>query len=235
MKSLFEKLYLPASFKFISAALLLGSTSAYAGGGVALGATRIIYEVGANQVSLPIRNSSKENTFLIQSWVADNGGKKSADFVVTPPLFTLKSASENALRVIYVGENAPVDREQLYLFSSKAIPAVDKKTLSKNSLQIAVQSEIKLFLRPKGLPMKPHEAPAALRCQLQGDALVVSNPSPYYVTLIAPVIGGKKISGGMVDPKGTLTLPAKGARGEITLQTVNDYGAHTNPLRCPAA
>ncbi|MNF55386.1 putative fimbrial chaperone protein ElfD precursor [compost metagenome] len=235
MKFLMDNVHLSASFKLMSIFLVFSSVNAYAGGGVALGATRIVYEVGANQVSVPIRNASKDNTFLIQSWVSDKAGKKSADFVVTPPLFTLKSVSESAMRVIYVGEKAPSDREQLYLFSSKAIPAVGKKTLSKNSLHIAVQSEIKLFLRPKGLPMKPHEAPAALRCQLQGDTLVVSNPSPYYVTLLAPVVGGQALSSGMVEPKGSLTLPAKGARGEVKLQTVNDYGAHTNPLLCPAA
>lgn len=47
---------------------------AYAGG-VALGATRVIYPQGDKQVSLPLTNSSDSTNFLIQSWVSDAAGK----------------------------------------------------------------------------------------------------------------------------------------------------------------
>lgn len=204
-------------------------------GGIALGATRLIYQQGAKQVSLPVRNSDEDGTFLIQSWVSNEDGKKSTDFVVTPPLFTLKPSFENSVRIIFVGESAPTDREQVYFFNSKAIPAVDKATMGNNTLQIAVQSEIKVFLRPKGLDMNVTEAPASLRCRIQGDKLVVTNPSPYYISLARPTVGGQKIEGGMVAPKGSLSLPAKGARGDVKLSTINDFGAQTEPLLCPAS
>ena len=213
--------------------LLISFTSS--AGGISLGATRLVYMQDAKQVSLPVRNSTKDGVMLIQSWVDDAKGKKSGDFVVTPPLFTLKPSSENAVRVMYVGENAPTDREQLYFFNSKAIPAVDKNTQGKNTLQIAIQSEIKIFLRPNDLAMSAVDAPAALRCKVQGGNLVVTNPSPYYLTLVAPTVGGKKLDGGMVEPKGSLSLPTKGAAGEVRLQTINDFGAQTAPLICPAA
>lgn len=215
--------------------LLLACSQVQAVGGIALGATRIIYEQGAKQAALPVRNSNKDTTFLIQSWVDGEDGKKSADFVVTPPLFSLKPASENSVRIIFVGEGAPTDREQVYYFNSKAIPAVDKSTMGSNTLQIAVQSEIKIFLRPEGLSMKVTEAPALLRCQVQGDNLVVTNPSPYYVSLAGSTVGGEQIEGGMVEPKGSLSLPVKGARGEVKLRTINDFGALTEPLPCPAS
>lgn len=233
------KHYQPASasrlLMLLGCGLSLVCTHAQAGG-VALGATRLVYQQGESQIALPVRNSDEAQAFLIQSWVNDEKGKKSADFVVTPPLFTLQPKSENTLRVIFTGANLPSDRERVYYFNSKAIPAVSKKeVMGKNTLQIAVQSEIKLFLRPKDLPTAPIDAPATLRCNINGDQLVVTNPSPYFVTLTNPTVGGKKIESGMVPPKSALTLPLKGVRGQVMLQTVNDYGAFTAAKVCPAS
>lgn len=45
-------------------------------GGIALGATRVIYPADARQVSLAVTNSDKNNRFLIQSWIEDGSEKK---------------------------------------------------------------------------------------------------------------------------------------------------------------
>lgn len=198
-------------------------------GGVALGATRVIYPADAKQTSLAVTNSDKSQRFLIQSWVEDAGGKKTADFVVTPPLFVSKPKGENTLRIMYVGGGLPKDRETVYWLNSKAIPAVERGSIQgKNVLQIAILSRIKLFVRPAGLPSKPAEAPGQLRFQRQGNALNITNPSPYYVTLVNVNIGAHKLPNTMVSPKGSaaIALPA-GATGAVTYQTVNDYGANT--------
>ncbi|HDR2398057.1 TPA: fimbria/pilus periplasmic chaperone [Enterobacter bugandensis] len=198
-------------------------------GGVALGATRVIYPADAKQVSLAVTNSDKNQRFLIQSWVEDSGGKKTAEFVVTPPLFVSKPIGENTLRIMYVGGGLPRDRETVYWLNSKAIPAVERGSIQgKNVLQIAILSRIKLFVRPAGLPSKPSEAPGQLSFKRQGNALNVTNPSPYYVTLVNLTIGGQKLPYTMVSPKGnvTIALPT-GATGPVTYQTINDYGANT--------
>ncbi|SUH11200.1 fimbrial chaperone protein BcfB [Salmonella enterica subsp. enterica] len=52
---------------------------------------------------------------------------------------------------MYVGPSLPTDRESVFYLNSKAIPSVDKNKLTGNSLQIATQSVIKLFIRPKNL------------------------------------------------------------------------------------
>lgn len=57
---------------FLRLLLLLsaaGLSFAAQAGGIALGATRVIYPQGSKQTSLPIINSSASNVFLIQSWV----------------------------------------------------------------------------------------------------------------------------------------------------------------------
>ena len=58
-------------------------------GGVALGATRLIYPLGAKQVTLSVINYSKKEKYLINSWVEDSNEKKTSDFIVTPPLFVI--------------------------------------------------------------------------------------------------------------------------------------------------
>ncbi|MBA7931909.1 fimbria/pilus periplasmic chaperone [Klebsiella sp. RHBSTW-00215] len=199
-------------------------------GGIALGATRVIYPQGSKQVSLPVINSSDSNVFLIQSWVANADGSRTSDFIITPPLFVIQPKKENTLRIMYVGPSLPTDRESVFYLNSKAIPSVDKTTLAKNSLQIATQSVIKLFIRPKDLPVPSADAPAMLRCHSQNGRLTVANPSPYYVSLVEIHAGNQKLPNTMVAPKSELTL--KSSENRAIFQTVNDFGATTPVQTC---
>ena len=90
-------------------AILLSCSSTWAAGkgGVGLAATRLVYSEGEEQISLGVRNTSPDVPYLIQSWVMTPDNKKSADFIITPPLFVLNPANENLLRIIHwraVGE-----------------------------------------------------------------------------------------------------------------------------------
>ena len=150
--------------------------------------------------------------------------------MVTPPLFVIKPKKENTLRVMYIGQEAslPKDRESLYWMNVKAIPAASKEAQNKNTLQIAVLNCIKLFVRPKGLTMPSADAPAQLRFHQVGSQLTIKNPTPYYVTLVELTEGAAALPATMVPPLGqsSLAVPST-AHGEITFQTVNDYGANT--------
>lgn len=114
--------------------------------GVSLGATRIIYNSNIKQTNLVITNSDKQNSFLIQSWVSDNQGIKNNDFIVTPPLYILDANKENALRIMYTGAPLPEDRESLFWMNVKVIPSLQDELAKENTLQIAIQSRIKLFI-----------------------------------------------------------------------------------------
>ncbi|EDV2652007.1 fimbria/pilus periplasmic chaperone, partial [Salmonella enterica subsp. diarizonae] len=181
----------------------------------------------------PVINSSDSNVFLIQSWVANADGSRSTDFIVTPPLFVIQPKKENILRIMYVGPSLPTDRESVFYLNSKAIPSVDKNKLAGNSLQIATQSVIKLFIRPKNLVEVSTDAPATLRCRNAHDQLTIVNPSPYYVSLVELYSAGKKLPNTMVPPKGSITLPA--TPGQVSLRTVNDFGATTPAHVCSAS
>lgn len=205
---------------------------AYASGGIALGATRIIYPANAKQTSLAMTNSNKQERYLINAWIENEQGKKEKTFAVTPPLFVSEPNSENTLRIIYAGPPLPDDRESLFFMNVKAIPSVNKSSLEgKNVLQLAVLSRIKLFVRPAKLAMPPEEALSHLRFERVGSHLKVSNASPYYITLVNVQLGGQKLDNLMVAPKNHVqqAIPA-GASGKLSWQSVNDYGAIT-PVR----
>lgn len=215
----------------LASVMSLSLSNSAAAAGVALGSTRVIYPQDAKQASINVTNSDPHDAFLVQSWVSDDKGNKVPTFVVTPPLFVLKPGKVNILRMIYSGPMLPEDKESVFYLNNKAIPSLDKSTPAGNSLQIATQSVIKLFVRPAHLSVKPADAAAMLRCQDEGPNLTVSNPSPYFVTLVNVSVAGKKQPNMMVPPKGSQTIKAAGA---VIYQTLNDYGAVTPVLTCKA-
>lgn len=200
---------------FLRLLLLLsaaGLSFAAQAGGIALGATRVIYPQGSKQTSLPIINSSASNVFL--GWITKRGG------------VMIKSVEREPSALA-------TDRESVFYLNSKAIPSVDKNKLTGNSLQIATQSVIKLFIRPKNLAEAPAHAPSTLRCRNERGQLTITNPSPYYVSMVELYSAGKKLPNTMVPPKGAITLPA--TPGQVSLRTVNDFGATTPARVCPAS
>lgn len=217
----------------LAGAISLCCASTAMAGGIALGATRVIYPMNAPQTSLSITNSDKEKVFLIQSWVSTPDQKKTADFVVTPPIFVIQPQKENTIRIMYVGKNPlPTDRESLYYLSSKAIPS-GKPAEDQNTLQIATETTIKMFVRPSNLPMQSMDAPKALRCKLNGGSININNPSPYYVTLVNLTVGGKSLANTMVAPKSEASIPLTGGLGgDIKFKAMNDYGSKTDEQTC---
>ncbi|MCU6669239.1 type 1 fimbria chaperone FimC [Enterobacteriaceae bacterium H4N4] len=213
----------------VSFIFMLFSAAASASGGIALGATRVIYPADAKQTSLAITNSNKQERYLINAWIENDRGQKEKTFVVTPPLFVSEANSENTLRIIYAGPDLPADRESLFFMNVKAIPSLSKSSQEdKNVLQLAILSRIKLFVRPSKLALPPEEALSHLRFERVGNHLKVSNASPYYITLVNIQLGGKKLDNLMIAPKNHAqqAIPA-GASGTLSWQSVNDYGAIT--------
>lgn len=203
--------------------------------GVSLSATRLIYPVGEKQVSINVKNSAVKESFLVQSWVSDSQGQKSSDFIVTPPLFILKAGKINVLRIIYNGPALPQDRESVFYLNNKAIPSTENKIKGINTLQIATQSVIKLFMRPQQLSVRPADAPGMLRCRFTNGKLTISNPSPYFVTLVNFTVDGKKQRNAMVPPMNDQTMPVSGTvKSTVSFQSLNDFGALTSSVSCKA-
>jgi len=214
-------------FIFLSATYL--ASSAAMAGGITLGGTRIIYPADAKQINMAVRNTSEQSSFLVQSWVESADGKKTEDFMVTPPLYVSGPGHDNTLRLMYVGQPVMKDRESLYYFNSKAIPSLDKKeTEGKNVLMLAAVTRVKLFVRPDGLAPSVEKAPAELSFHYSSGQVKIVNPTPYYITLAQIKVGGHKLPDTMVSPKGSVSLSQLAAVGDVvTFRTINDFGAVT--------
>jgi fimbrial chaperone protein len=210
----------------------LFSTSVLAGG-VGLGATRMIYSSAVTQTALDVRNTHKDASFLIQSWVEDEKGNRTNDFVITPPLYVLKPMTESVIKIMFNGKSIPKDRETLYWLTVKAIPQQDKKSAG-NTLQFASANRIKVFYRPIGLNENANDAWKGLRGELSQGRITLSNPTPYYLTTINLSVDSKTVKPVMIPPKTSVVLEERfSSAGKFSYQTINDYGAWTPSMTYP--
>lgn len=200
-------------------------------GGVALGATRVIYPLGAKQVTLSVINYSKKEKYLINSWVEDSNEKKNSDFIVTPPLFVIAPDSENILRIVSTAARLPEDRESIFWLNVKSIPSIDKNKLdeSKNILQLAVLSRIKIFIRPTNLSISPVEAYTKLTVKKSNGQVIINNPTPYYMNMVSILVDGRQIDNIMIEPFSDKKLnESKNSNpSSFSYELINDYGALT--------
>lgn len=213
--------------------MLAAFCSTPANAAVALGATRVVYPANQKQVLLPVINNDADSVFLIQSWIENVQDKKDTQFVITPPLFTMKGKKENTLRIIdATNKQLPADRESLFWINVKAIPASDENQQSTNTLQLAIISRIKMFYRPANLSIAPDQAPAKLRFQHKGSSLALINPTPYFITVTNMKAGSRELDNVLVPPMSEELVPfPAGSSGDITYQTINDYGAFTPRMK----
>ena len=199
-------------------------------GGIVLGGTRVVYPVDAKQTTLSVRNSSSDSSYLVQSWVENARGDKSTDFIITPPLYVSNPSDQNMLRMMYSGPTLPQDRETLYYFSAKAIPSVDRSKIEgKNMLMLAAVTRIKVFVRPQGLSVPVEKAPSMLTFKRSGNQVQVSNPSPYYVTLVQVAVDGRQVADTMIGPFSSESLSVTGSPRTMSYSVINDYGAVSEP------
>ena len=98
-------------------------------------------------------------------------------------------------------------------------------------MQVAMQSRIKLFWRPKAITKKPGEQ-AEMRMEISATAkgLTIHNPTPYYITLAWLSKNARTMLPGfdslMLAPFATATTSTGGYHGNYySIGYIDDYGA----------
>ena len=202
-------------------------------GAIALDRTRLIFDGGQTSVSLNISNQNKQLPYLAQGWIEDEHGNKiNSPLTVLPPVQRLDpgTLSQVKIQALPAAQLLRQDRETLYFFNLREIPPKSSKA---NTLQIALQTRIKIFYRPRGIEADKNGPPLQEQITLtkQGGHYVVANPTPYYVTFVdaSDKKGGPGVRGFvamMVPPKGSLplTVSAASVGDHPVLTFVNDYG-----------
>ncbi|ELY5829687.1 fimbria/pilus periplasmic chaperone [Cronobacter turicensis] len=208
---------------------------------IALDRTRVIYNGGEKSISLNINNENKNLPYLAQAWIEDaQGNKINSPLNVLPPVQRVEAGAKSQVKVqaSSVISSLPQDRESLFYFNLREIPPRSNKP---NTLQIALQTRIKLFYRPAAIALGKSDAAMGnwvekVTLTRQGDNYVVNNPTPYFLTIVE---GSASIKGNpvnlqpvMVNPKGSSVIKASAnALGNSPVLTyVNDYGGRPKIL-----
>ncbi len=121
----------------------------------------------------------------------------------------------------------PTDRETLFYYNMREIPP---RAEQKNVMQIAMQSRLKLFWRPKAIELKEGQYVPLDKVVISRTAsdLVLKNNSPYYITVGYIGINGKTLLPGaeslMVEPFGQANQKLANLPAEFHIGYISDYG-----------
>ncbi|AKJ43743.1 fimbrial biogenesis chaperone [Pragia fontium] len=204
---------------------------------VTLDRTRVVFDGGSKSVSLNISNDNQQQPYLAQAWLEDAQQNKllTGPLVITPPVQRLEPGAKSMIRITAASGQLPQDKESLFYLNLREIPPVSDKP---NVLQIALQTKIKLFYRPKALKRDPGSVwQDQLVLHTEGGGYRIENPTPYYITVIG--LGGSEkqsLEGDfetvMLSPNSSVKVKSA-AYGKPYLTYINDYGGRpTLAFRC---
>lgn len=207
--------------------LLVSLTSLSHAAGIQIGRTRLVYEEGKKEISLPLVNKDAVFPWLIQSWTDTGDGKTRGPFIVTPPLFRLDPQKEQSLRIAWNGTKLPDNKESLFYMNVRTIPATAKEDDDKNVLRLIYKTRVKLFWRPVGLTGTPGESCKNLRYSLNARQLIITNKSAFHITFDSLELGTIRIDkADMVSPQSSTQVPVPdNATGTlVSWRCITDYG-----------
>ncbi|EDS7589095.1 molecular chaperone [Salmonella enterica subsp. diarizonae] len=169
------------------------------GGGVNLGASRLIYPSDKKGIILRVNNTA-DHPFLVKSEVMDESMQHEAPFIVTPPLFRLDGGQHNTLSITRTGGDFPVDRESINWLCVQSIPPEPDSVWAETGRDnISVTSRllpgicIKLFVRPDVAHGNSLDVADKVTWTIEGKTVTASNPTPFYINISKASVNGKKI------------------------------------------
>ncbi len=155
---------------------------------ISMDRTRIIFSGDENSVSLTVNNKNMQLPYLAQGWLQNDKDVKITDpFTILPPIQRIDPGKSSQLRIEALASvaNLPQDRESLFFFNLREIPPASKKS---NVLQIALQTRVKMFYRPKSIVLDSTQMKNApwqneLVLVKKEGTFYAKNPTPYYIVI----------------------------------------------------
>lgn len=209
---------------------------------VSLDRTRAIFSGDKNSMVLNIENTNDNTSYLAQSWLEDENGKKIEDgaLIALPPLQSLAPKTKSVVQInqtAFAGK-LPLDRESLFYFNLREIPP---KAKEQNVLQVALQTNIKLFYRPMQILNKAntnYQRDLVLTETSQGYK--IKNPTPFYITIIgigktAQASLESEFTVVMIKPFSEIEIKSKKSN-TFFLTYIDDFGGKKSiPFSCQQA
>jgi len=190
-------------------AFILPSTPAQAG--VLAAATRVISTQASPAQSLMLANAN-DYPVIVQTWVDQGEGDPSVlvPFLSLPAVFRLQPKETQGIRILLAdAQTLPQDRESVFWLNLYEIPPTlhAGAATSQDNLALAMNTQIKIFYRPEGLPET--DVAARLRFALTRVdgvwGITCHNPTPYYASLTTLAV---------VD--GSVAMPVQGEMDMMT-------------------
>lgn len=123
--------------------------------------TRVIFPEGVNEKTIMIANTNPY-PILVQTWI-DNGDidntpeKTNSPFIVLPAVFRMMPHEVKGLRIIYKNQPLPGNQESLFWLNLYEIPPKTDAVSNKDAeLLVAMNTQMKVFYRPKALKQDNH-------------------------------------------------------------------------------
>lgn len=205
----------------------------------------MIFPAHIKEQTLRFSNSG-QYPYIVQLQVDNNesasdGHAGSADFIASPPVFRIEPNKGQSVRLVFTGDNVATDRETLFYLSFTQLPVMKPEEQKNNYMVLAVTSRLKLFYRPESLSKKPVDVAANLVFRMQGNNLIVENPTGYYAVIRAASINDKNhdyalATSTMIAPKSSVSWKMSKSVSQlngviINLTMVNDYGVDHTVVR----
>lgn len=159
--------------------------------GVVAEGTRIVYNEGLKEYGLKVANTNAY-PILFQPWVDYGEGDPNQNlgpFVIVPPFSKMAPNEMNTLRMIYDGTVLPTDRETVFWLNLYEIPLLKKKDIENQYLNMAMNTQIKVFYRPKNLEKISLEniinsTKFKVFSEENESFILVENSSPYHISFL---------------------------------------------------
>lgn len=203
---------------------------------IVINGKRFVYPQNEKEITVKLTNTSPRPA-LAQVWL-DNGDPNvspeniSTPFVITPPISRMDAQGGQSIRIrLASASGLPTDKESLWWLNVLDIPAAAKKaqTDSGGELQMAIRSRLKFIYRPTGLSGR-EQAAEKLVLKGTGNTMTISNPTPFFITVVAFVPDKQKALNSeavMLAPQSTQQVNLKSsvhAGDELSVVEINDFG-----------
>lgn len=216
---------------------------------IVLSGTRIVYPQASKDVIINMENRGNK-PLLVQAWIDDgrdmvNPQQLKVPFIITPPVSRVDPAKGQTIRITYMGQQLPQDKESLFWFNVLEVPPKATDADDKNLLQLAFRTRIKILFRPTGLKGDPVDAVKNIKWSLQRNGndvvAIAQNDKPWHISLSE----GNVISNGKTYPLDVQTVApfskqemhVKGLNslvsGDVKIKAINDFGGpidQTTPI-----
>lgn len=203
---------------------------------VIIQSTRVVYPADKQYVTIQLINNNSTPS-LVQSWIDDGDVDSTpetttAPFIVTPPITKISAYDGTQLKIHFIDQVLPQDRESVYYFNILDIPPKSDNDQAVNQLKLTMQTRIKLFYRPVKLLTGIEKSLNELRFSASNNSIIINNPTPYFMTIASISLKNDQLlnQSVMLDPfsQKEVTIDRKLSSGwVIDIDFIGDSGDYT--------